>query len=162
MSLSLLIAGYFMYQTIAPVIQNNYIRLSTGSYRERLGKYADLAEGILKKTGNDARVMITEEVEGLSFTNMYTPAIYIRYFMMANSVGGQYMWLTRDQMLDHAMQYNADYILLLSYDNTFENCEDVFMNDHTYLIKVDRPVDITSDKCPFTKRAVVDFKKQGK
>ena len=161
-SLSLLIAGYFMYQTIAPTIRNNNLRLSTGSYKERLAEYSDLADKILKITGKDARILITEEVEGLSFTNMYTPAIYIRYYMMTNSVGGQYMWLTREQIAGYAKQYDADYILLLSYKNTFEKCEDVFMNDHTYLIKLDKPVDSSTDGCPFTKKAVVDFKDQGK
>jgi len=161
-SLSLLIAGYFMYQTIAPTIRNNNLRLSTGSYQERLAKYSDLADEILKITGRDARILITEEVEGLSFTNMYTPAIFIRYYMMTNSVGGQYMWLTREQMADYAKQYNADYMLLLSYNDTFENCEDVFVKDHTYLIKLNRPVDASTDGCPFTKKEIVDFKDQGK
>lgn len=160
LSLSLLIAGYFMYQTIAPTILNNNFRLSTGSYRERLAKYSNLADEILNITGTDARILITEEVEGLSFTNMYIPAIYIRYYMMTNSVGGQYMWLTREQMADHAKQYDADYILLLSYKNTFENCEDVFMNGHTYLIKLDSPIDTSIEQCPFKKGAIVDFKDQ--
>jgi len=157
----LFIFSYSIRQTTKPINLSNIFRISTGSYSVALQKYSAFANKILGITGNDARILIVDEVNDL-FTNMQNPAVYIRYFIMTNSVGGQYALFSKDHIIDRAIEYNADYILVLSYNDTFENCEDVFVHDHTYLIKLDRPIVNRTDECPFTEKAIVDFKNQGK
>jgi hypothetical protein len=127
-----------------------------------LDKYSTLAYNVLSVTGDEAKIIIADEIKGLSFTNMDAPAIYIRYFLLTNSVGGQFLGLSRDERIDRAMTSDADYLLLLSYKDTFKHCEDLFEKGHTYLIKFNGPIDQSTSECPFTKDAIVDYENQGK
>jgi hypothetical protein len=79
---------------MTPMSLNRRFELNTGSYSVWLPEYSAIAENALKISGGDAKILIADDdPESNRAGNMVTPAIYIRYFLMNNSVGGQYFSL---------------------------------------------------------------------
>jgi len=115
--------------------------LSDGTLQSEMTKYAKFAERVVKITDPNARILITDDFPNKTITNMLVPSIFIRYFMMNNSVGSQYTKPT-SSLYDYAKENNSDYILLLSYANSFDHCEELLTTEHDYLI------DISEDSIP--------------
>lgn len=126
-----------------------------GSYSALLKNHTDLVEKVLNISGKKARILIADDVAGL-FSNMYTPAIYIRYYLMANSVGGHYHSLEASDLIRFVQEYDADYLLLLSYNDTLDNCEKVFSTERNYLVRLKDGFNQDPLKCPFKKKSVFD------
>lgn len=140
-------------------IQN--FRLTNGAYRDsgKIKDYYTFAENVLRITGEKAKILIADEdSESGSVTNMLLPEIYIRYYLMNNSVGGQYRWIPQDELYTFAINQGADYILLLSYPGTFENCGDIFDDQTNYLIKVEDKFRPELKVCPYLESNLIILK----
>ena len=131
--------------------------LSKGTYQSELAKYNQFAVSILDLTGPDSRVLIADDLASGITTNTLIPDIFVRYYMLNNSVGAQYKIATED-ISTYADQYHTDYILLLSYADSFENCEGVFTADRDYLIDI-RDGELSSDpgSCEFSTVEIIDL-----
>ena len=124
--------------------------LSNGTLQSALAKYDKYAERVIDITGPDGRVLIADDLPGEKITNMMVPAIFIRYFMMYNSVGSQYQKPT-NSLYDYAKENNADFILLLSYANSFDHCENLLTTENDYLIDISEgSIDLEPDDCIFS------------
>ncbi len=146
---------YFIIQTMTPMPLNKNFELSTGAYSVYLPEYSAVAENALKISDPDVKILIADDdSETDSAGNMNIPAIYIRYFLMSNSVGGQYFFLPMEDLYDYALKYNADYILLISYDSTFDYCENILYNGPNYLIKISKDNHYKKGECIFSKEDV--------
>ena len=130
------------------------INIVQGSYSSPLEEFSNLAERILSITGNDSRIIIADDTQGGAvMQNMNTPAIYIRYFLMYNSVGGQYL-IPTGKFLQFAQRKSANYLLLLSYENSFSECANLFDEGHNYLIELDNDMTIIDDACLFSEEDI--------
>ncbi len=87
---------------------------------------------------------------------MNPPALYIRYFIMYNNVGGQYR-TTVDNMIPYAYENDADYILLLTYDNSLDICNHLFTNGRDYLLQLPQNIVIEDNQCIFDESMVYDL-----
>jgi len=131
--------------------------LSTGSYSVVLKKEARIAEKALTIAGDKARILIADDfLNDKLLGNKYMDARFVRYFLMFNSVGGQYM-TTTDKLYEFALEQNADHILLLSYANTFDSCEKMLIEGHNYLINIERNKPLDLDGCFFLGDEVFDL-----
>ncbi len=155
-----ILSCYVFVKTMTPMPLYEHFSLSTGSYSVILKKEYKIAEETLKITGADARILIADDFlkEDL-LGNMYLEAIFVRYFLMFNSVGGQYM-TTRENLYDYGLEQNADYILLLSYANTYDHCEKILVSDHNYLIKIDKSKSYDLSTCVFSNNMIFDLSKK--
>jgi len=130
------------------------VKFVQGSYSSPLGEYSDLADKVLAITGNNARIIIADDTYGgLQIQNMNAPTIYIRYFLMYNSVGGQYL-MPVDDFLQFAQEKLVNYILLLSYEHSFRECDILFDEGHNYLIKFDSNMEIVEGACIFSENII--------
>lgn len=131
--------------------------ISNGTLRSAMTKYDQYAELVVNLTGQDARILIVDDLSGEMITNMNVPAIFIRYFMMYNSVGSQYQKQTNN-FYDYAKENYADYALLLSYDTSLDHCEELLTVGKDYLINI-RAESINSDpdECIFSSFDIYDL-----
>jgi hypothetical protein len=60
--------------------------------------------------------------------------IILRYYISNNSVGQQYRFPVQD-WYPYMKEVNPDYILVYTYDNYWEGCNNILEEGHTYLIK---------------------------
>jgi hypothetical protein len=110
-------------------------------------KYDQFARRVIDITGSDARILIADDIPGEKITNMLVPSIFIRYFMMYYSVGSQYTKPT-SSLYDYAKENNSDYILLLSYANSFDHCEELLTAEHDYLIDIsEESIPLETEEC---------------
>jgi hypothetical protein len=77
---------------------------------------------------------------------------------MYNSVGGQYR-TTIDNIFAYAEIYNAEYILLLTYDNSIEICNHLFTEGRDYLLQLPQKITLQVDLCIFDENLVYDLSK---
>jgi hypothetical protein len=133
--------------------------LSNGTLHSVLTKYDQYAERIVGNTGPEARVLIADDIPGETITNMNVPAIFIRYFMMYNSVGSQYAKPTNN-LYDYAKENSADYVLLLSYGDSFDHCEEILTTEHDYLIDISEgSTNLDPQDCIFSSFEIYDLGK---
>jgi hypothetical protein len=152
-----ILSGYFFKLTMTPVPLIEKFTLSTGSYSVALSQFSSLAENTLEITGGDSRILIADDFSH-AISNKEYEGIVVRYFLMFNSVGGQYR--TKAEYLFNLVEkYHPDYILLLTYDNTYDHCENILTEGHNYLIKVDQVYNPDEMKCVFSKDGIVDLSK---
>ena len=131
--------------------------ISPGTLQPTLTKYDQYAKEVINITGPNARILIADDIVDNQITNMNVPAIFIRYFMMYNSVGSQYVKPT-SSILDYAKENSANYILLLSYADSLEYCEDLLSADHDYLIDIgDGNINIEPETCQFSSFTIQDL-----
>jgi hypothetical protein len=152
------IISIFVFLNIMwPMPLNEKFTLSDGTYQSEMTKYYRYAEKILDRTGAQARVLIADDLTNNKTTNTLIPSIFLRYFMMDNSVGAQYQEET-SKLFEYAAQNQADYILLLSYSNAFDACGQLFASGHDYLIDLQRgSPNQTTGACPFSSSVIQDL-----
>ena len=131
--------------------------LSPGAYKETdLKEQFEVSNKVLQITGSDARVLIVQENTAESLlTNMAEPGIYYRYYLMNNSVGGQFNTLKYANLKDHAVKNGAEYVLLLSYDGIFSGCDAELIRYQEYLIEVSSLVTQNGRVCPISTEAMI-------
>jgi hypothetical protein len=131
--------------------------ISNGTLQSAMTKYDQYAKGVIDITGPDARILIADDIPGEQITNMNVPAIFIRYFMMYNSVGSQYLQPTSN-LHNYAGEVNADYILLLSYDNSLDHCKELLTAEHDHLIDISEGnIKIEPEGCIFSSSDIYDL-----
>ncbi|MBE0683400.1 MAG: hypothetical protein IH589_15950 [Anaerolineales bacterium] len=155
----LIVLSYVFIKTMTPMPLFEQFSLSTGSYNVILKKESRIAEKTLDISGDAARILIVDDFSNDALLgNMYLDAIFVRYFLMFNSVGGQYM-ISPNYLYDYALSQSADYILLLTYTNTFDHCERMLVEDHNYLIKINGVESLSTDECVFVNDIIFDLSK---
>ena len=130
-----IILFYVSLNIVWPIPLKEKFSLSDGTLQSGLTKYDQHARRVIEITGSDARILIADDIPGEKISNMLVPSIFIRYFMMYNSVGSQYTKPT-SSLYDYAKENKSDYILLLSYANSIDQCEELFTTEHDYLIDI--------------------------
>jgi hypothetical protein len=131
--------------------------ISNGTLQSVMTKYDQFTEQVIEITGPDARVLTADDISSDQVTNMLVPSIFIQYFMMYNSVGSQYIQPI-SRLYDYAIENNADYILLLSYANSFDHCETLFMQNHDYLIDLRKGnVQLQPESCMYSNFDIHDL-----
>lgn len=135
--------------TITGIIDQLPFELSSGSYRDyQLAYYHQIASQILDQTGPDAKILIADDLSDRpNISNMDVPAIFFRYYLMNNSVGGQFQWEASSKILEYATKHSADYILLLSYDDKSFNCGDDIKTGSNYLVELPDIISTNFDIC---------------
>jgi hypothetical protein len=134
--ITLLVMVIFVFLNLMwPMPLSEKFEISEGTYLSVLTKYDQSAERVVNLAGEDARVIIMEDSGHQTISNKDVPAIFVRYFMMDQSVGGQYR-IPASELEQFAEQSNADYILLLSHIDAFEGCEQLISDDRAYLIDI--------------------------
>lgn len=154
-----IMSGHIFIKTMTPMPLFERFSLSTGSYNVILKKESKIAEKTLEISGDAARILIVDDFSNdVLLGNMYLDAIFVRYFLMFNSVGGQYM-ISPDNLYDYALSQSADYVLLLSYTDTFDHCERILAGDRNYLIKINGVESFSADECIFINDIIFDLSK---
>lgn len=154
--------GYFVFRALIPIPFFQAFTLSTGSYKVYLQQSSDFAKNVLSITGDDAKILIANDslIDGnKQIGNMDLNTIYLRYFLMYNSVGGQYKRNNLDTFSNIMSQEKPNYILLLSYSGVFDDCENIFNNEHSYLIKLNGDEQDYEDGCVFSQSVIYDVTK---
>lgn len=147
--------NYKIYRT-APV--NNDVGFVGGSLTKALPYPASLADKVLSIVEENSRILIADDKQKANLVdNLNQTSIWTRYYLMNNSVGGQYR-TTIDNLIPFAEKYEADYILLISYENIFPNCENILEGGQDYLIALDDELTIGENKCPFSRNTIYDLK----
>jgi len=159
-SVFLLVISYFFVKTMTPMPLHEGFQLSTGSYNVFMPEYSLTAEDVLGISGGNARILIADDYDNKLISNMFPPAIYVRYFLMYNSVGGQYVSLHAKDLQKYALGYNADYILLLDYDSSLDYCDDTLVAGQSYLIKIDKNGIKKEEECAFSEESVIKLKQR--
>lgn len=133
---------------VAPVNQD--FTFVGGSYADLLSYHSSLAEKVLGIVEEDARILIADDfLDSNRVMNQNQTSIFIRYYLMNNSVGGQYL-TTLNQTIPLAKRYQADYLLLLSYENSFPSCENMLEAGKDYLIRLDDNLTQRDNICTFS------------
>ena len=141
---------YVFLNIMWPMPLKEKFSLSNGTLQSAMTKYDKYAERVVNITGPDARILIADDLPDETITNMKVPSIFIRYFMMNNSVGSQYLKAT-SSLYDYAKENNADNILLLSYANSFDHCEDLLIMENDYLIDISEGrINLEPEDCIFS------------
>jgi hypothetical protein len=152
-----IVAFHVFLNTAWPMPLAEKFNLSNGTLQSALTKYDHYAEKVLEITGPDARILIADDLADGTTTNMLVPALFIRYFMIYNSVGSQYLEPS-SRLYDYAFKNNSDFILLLSYADSFDHCDNLLMPDHDYLIDISAGKDrLESNICDIPPSDIYDF-----
>jgi hypothetical protein len=151
---SIIIFGIVLFHVFLniawPMPLKEKFSLSNGTLKSVMTKYDKYAERVIDITGPDARILIADDIPGEKITNMLVPAIFIQYFMMYNSVGSQYQNKT-SSLFDYAEEINADYVLLLSYANSFDHCEQLLILENDYLVNISEGrINLEPEDCVFS------------
>lgn len=129
----------------------------TGSFISTMSKQYKLAQKALSIVEEDARILITDDYFQANIAmNQNQAAIFVRYFLMENSVGGQYR-TTLEHLIPYAEQFQADYILLLTYDNSFANCENLMEAGKDYLISLGKEIVPEDNVCLFSDNTIYEL-----
>lgn len=153
------ISSLFNYKVHKAAPLGKAIKFVGGSFTmmNTLAKHSSLAENVLSIAEEDARILIADDKAKSNLVdNLNQSTIFIRYFLMNNSVGGQYR-TEIDNLVPFAERYQADYILLLSYDNSLSNCEDLFEKGQDYLIALNQESVSIEGTCIFSDNVVYDL-----
>ena len=143
---------------VAPVNQD--FSFVGGSYADILLYHSTVAEKVLTIVEEDSRILIADDfLESNRAMNQNQTSIFIRYYLMNNSVGGQYR-TTLNQIIPLAKRYRADYLLLISYENSFPNCETLLEGGKDYLIKLDDDLTQREEICTFSETQIYELSDQ--
>lgn len=152
-----IIVGFVFLNVMWPMPIVERFKLSKGAYESELSKYSRYADDVIEQTGKDARILIVDDSAGKWLSNRNLPALFIRYYMMYNSVGGLYSISVRN-LVNLSKTSSVDYILLLSYANSFEGCDQFLFADRDYLIEIGNDDFATGpDECIFEYFEVIDL-----
>lgn len=147
--------NYKIYRT-APV--NNDVFFVKGSLTQAMPYPSSLAQKVISIVDEDSKILIADDkLKSKLVDNLNQTSIWTRYYLMNNSVGGQYR-TSIDGLIPIAEKYNADYILLISYENIYPNCEGLLVGGKDYLIALDKELTIANSVCPFSKNTIYDLK----
>jgi hypothetical protein len=110
----------------------------SGNYRESqlLGDHYLFGSRILEIIPSESSIMIVGEEYEDFLGNINKPVLYIRYYLAMNSVGGQYR-VPKEDWFGHMEKFHPDYILVLEYNDYWEECNHLLLVDENYLIKTD-------------------------
>ncbi|MGD2027286.1 MAG: hypothetical protein PVI99_05665 [Anaerolineales bacterium] len=152
------VASLFVFLNILwPMPLNERFTLSEGTYQSVMTKYAQYAEDVVGRTGPDARILIADDMPGSITSNRDIPAIFLRYFMIYNSVGGQYT-IPTSNLGEYAVQADAEFILLLSYQDSFDACDQMLSTGRDYLIGIRQGAfTVEPGSCIFSEFEIVDL-----
>ncbi len=117
-TIALFIAFAFLGRNLYRYVQQADLGIS-GNYchSNQLGPQCILAEKIIDIIGEDGQVLILESSGSEHFSNSSSvQSIFLRYYLQANSVGGQFNWLYRPVYLDYAKEHGADWIYFFNSD----------------------------------------------
>lgn len=147
---------FIFNKLITPPIKIWNLREKT--YEAFFSEYSSLAKKVIAITGDRSRIIIADDYPPNynRIRNQDPPALYIRYFLMYNSVGGQYR-TTMSGFSELVTAKQAEYILLLSYDNSFKNCEQLLTEGHDYLIEIDYETFGKAEGCVFSDYPIIDL-----
>lgn len=108
---------------------------TTGRYKDFIWHQgiSSISEKVYKLVADDDKIMIVDQ-EGDLIGNMDISDIILRYYISNNSVGQQYRFPVQD-WYPYMKEVNPDYILVYTYDNYWEGCNNILEEGHTYLIK---------------------------
>ena len=152
--LSIIVVFLFNHKLIKVAPKNVDFQFVTGSFISTMSKPYKIAQKALSFVEEDARILITDDYSQANIAmNQNQAAIFVRYFLMENSVGGQYR-TTVDNVISYAEQFQADYILLLTYDNSFDNCENILESGKDYLISLEKEIVQQENACIFSESAI--------
>ena len=145
--ISLLMITVYTANTIARQLP---ITVSSGVYSEtKLSAYYQKSKMALAIAGEQAKILIADEAQNApTLTNSSIPGIYYRYYLMNNSVGGQYSGLKNEDLINFGAEQGAEYLLLISYDNFFDQCGLNLDKEVDYLIKMPELHRENSIVCP--------------
>ena len=76
---------------------------------------------------------------------------------MNNSVGGQYSGLKNEDLISFGAEQGAEYLLLISYENFFEQCSLNLDKEVDYLIKMPDLHRENSIVCPINRASVISL-----
>lgn len=152
--ISLLMITVYTANTIARQLP---ITISSGVYSEtKLSDYYQKSKMALAVAGEQAAILIADEAQnGATLTNSSIPGIYYRYYLMNNSVGGQYSGLKNEDLINFGAEQGAEYLLLISYDNFFDQCGLNLDKEVDYLIKMPELHRENSIVCPINRASVI-------
>lgn len=155
--LTFVVVFLFNHKLIKVAPKNVDFDFVTGSFISTMSKQYKLARKTMSIAEEDARILITDDYfpENIAM-NQNQAAIFVRYFLMENSVGGQYR-TTVDHLIPYAEQFQADYILLLTYDNSFANCENLMEEGKDYLISLDKEIVPEENVCIFSDNSIYEL-----
>jgi hypothetical protein len=156
-SIFALLTIFVFLNILIPVPLFEKFSLSDGTFETELAKYHKFAENAVEIAGEESRILIVDNLSDERITNMIVPDIFIRYFMIDNNVGAQYNLPVSD-LVNLISRTRADFILLLSYKISLEDCGQFFDPGRDYLVDI-RSSDFAtqSGKCPFTPADVIDL-----
>lgn len=131
-----LIVGFVFFKLMWPMPVSVPFSFSSGTYQTELAKYQRYSEEVIQLAGPDARILIADDLAPNTITSRNIPAIFLRYYMLDNSVGAQYT-IPIDSLSAYAGQTRATYLLLLSYQDTFDGCSPYLTAGRDYLIHLE-------------------------
>ncbi|NLB11368.1 hypothetical protein GX831_02850, partial [bacterium] len=133
--------------------------LKPGAYQDSalLKNSYVLAQNVIDITGENAKILITDDLvwggNRNIISNTNEPAIYVRYYLLNQSVGAQYN-LDESMLFSYALESDADYILMLNNDFLFDDCEGIFKTSGNFLLKLDN-IDSEFANCNLLKNNVI-------
>lgn len=128
-----LLVGFVFLKLMWPMPLTEPFAFSSGTYQTELSKYQRYSQEVIQQAGADAQILIVDDQIPNMVTNRDLPALFLRYYMIDNSVGAQFTILPAD-LPTYAEQVGATHLLLLSYAGTLENCAPFLTEGHDYLI----------------------------
>ena len=138
----------FLIRTVSRMPLYQSFKISPGSYDFVMKEYSTFAKKVLDITGVNSKILIADDNHETGMAdNRNSPAIYIRYYMMDNSAGGQYVDVPMPTLYSYALENHADYILLLSYDQTLESCGAGLKLAGNYIFKLNQKTSCTGADC---------------
>lgn len=143
-----IVAGFTFLDTFWPMPLVEQFEFSGGRYESAMQKYQAYAQDVLDRVDPDAKILIADDTPQETVNNMTVPAIFIRYYMMYNSIGAQYQGMPAEELYGYGREHQADYVLLLSYAGSLPGCETVFMPEHDYLVQISDG-EPPAGSCPF-------------
>lgn len=155
--LTFVVVFLFNHKLIKVAPKNKDFEFVTGSFISTMSKQYKLAKKTMSIAEEDARILIADDYSQANIAmNQNQAAIFVRYFLMENSVGGQYR-TTVEHLIPYAEQFEADYILILTYDNSYPNCENLMEAGKDYLISLDKYIALEDDVCVFSDNTIYDL-----
>lgn len=129
-------------KVMIPMPLHREFSLKPGTYQSssQVESSYQLAQKVTSIVGDEAKILITDDLFWGSsrkiISNTNEPAIYIRYYLLNQSVGGQYN-LNESMLFSYAIENDADYILVLNNDFLFYDCGDVYEMGANFLLDMD-------------------------
>jgi len=131
--------------------------LGPSSYRGYLQKYESIANTVVETAGGDARVVIADDRgQSKTFDDNVIESIFIRYYLINNSVGGGFT-MPMHELLDFADEQKANHVLLISYANTIDGCGEILKENHNYLIQTADCAKTEQQRCQVAGCSILDL-----